>query len=324
MPLEVARVTASGPTTAEQTSITVVPLRRLTGKRPASEAGLVPGEVRRALRDPGEEEPLAIERPRADSSEDTTERGIEHPVVADNPLENMQLLRQIADRHDPRTATDDDRHRLRSRSSRRDHAALWCQIEAVDLQQVTDQQDDAWSISALLAGSFQAKVRKELSMKDASPQLRQQVHEAKETELTLLIQKGAIRILKGTEAKAVRHHHLDRFMLGRFVVTRKQEEENARIKARRCLKGYLDPDLPQLIASSKLQSPTITPYGRNVCLQLIASHLRDLQFGDVKCAFPEAGHIERAQRLFSPAPAGVLGLTSGDVLEVVGNVCFKE
>jgi len=71
------------------------------------------------------------------------ERRIELPLVTYNPLQNTQLLRQIADRHDPRTAADDDRQRFRLRSSRRDHAALWCHMEAVDLQQITDQQDDA-------------------------------------------------------------------------------------------------------------------------------------------------------------------------------------
>eukprot|EP00959_Pyramimonas_sp_CCMP1952_P380691 7975950-Pyramimonas_sp.AAC.1 len=108
-------------------------------------------------------------------------------------------------------------------------------------------------------------------------------------------------------------------------MTEKEEEgQPTRIKARWCLRGHLDPDLSELIREGKLQSPTITPFGRAVCLQMVASHQWDLQFGDVYCVSPEAKNIQRRGPLLTTLPKGVPGHPEGEILEVTGNLCGEK
>ena len=96
---------------------------------------------------------------------------------------------------------------------------------------------------------------------------------AQQLDITNLISKDCLRPVRGAEAKDVLCRMSHRFIPGRFVLTEKQEEDQPiKVKARWCLRGYLDPDLMDLISEGKLQSPAITTYGRAVCLQMIASH----------------------------------------------------
>ena len=121
-------------------------------------------------------------------------------------------------------------------------------------------------------------------------------------------------------------------MGSRFVIVRKPLEENLhldvhdpdtfRVKSRWCLQGHLDPDLDQKLGEGLLQSPTLSQIGRMILMQLVTSHQWDLQLGDIKGAFLEAGPLpERFHPLFAHLPAGGIPSVPEDaVLEVVGNV----
>ena len=71
-----------------------------------------------------------------------------------------------------------------------------------------------------------------------------------------------------------------------------------------------------------LQSPTLSQIGRMILMQLISSFQWDLQLGDIKGAFLEAGPLpERFRPLYGRMPAGGIPTVPDDaVLEVIGNV----
>ena len=67
-----------------------------------------------------------------------------------------------------------------------------------------------------------------------------------DTEWKKLEEKGAVRILSGDSAGKARTQFGDRFTPSRYVVTRPNPGE---FKARWCLRGYLDPDVMELVGS---------------------------------------------------------------------------
>ena len=71
-----------------------------------------------------------------------------------------------------------------------------------------------------------------------------------------MLGRNATRLVLGREAEKVRQKLPDRIMGSRYVVTVKQEDDApARIKARWCLQGHLDPDLAKKAVAGDLQSP---------------------------------------------------------------------
>ena len=215
-----------------------------------------------------------------------------------------------------------------SRADTFDYASLAADA-IVHLQQLEETRKTEWQqpYTALLAGALARRARKELSLKGASKELRTKAVSAQALEIDNLITKGCLRPVRGAEAMEVLRRYPDRFIPGRFVMTEKQEEDQPiKVKARWCLRGDLDPDLTSCIQEGKLQSPTITSYGRAVCLQMIASHRWDLQFGDVQCAFPEARSTTRPKPLFTRLPKGhsIPGFGDEEVLEVTGNLYGKN
>ena len=66
-----------------------------------------------------------------------------------------------------------------------------------------------------------------------------------------LDEKGAVHILTGDSAEKAKAQFANRFSPNRFVVTRPCPEE---FKARWCLRGYLDPDVMELVGSGSTQS----------------------------------------------------------------------
>ena len=112
-------------------------------------------------------------------------------------------------------------------------------------------------------------------------------------------------------------------MGNRYVVTVKEEDgAPARIKARWCLQGHLDPDLHDKARRGDLQSPTISQIGRNLLFQLIASNKWSLKLGDIRGAFLSAGELPRQYRpLFASLPAGgIPGVPEDALIEVTGHV----
>ena len=77
-----------------------------------------------------------------------------------------------------------------------------------------------------------------------------------------------------------------------------------------CLQWHLDPDLDCKVQEGLLQSPTLSQAGRMLVMQLIASLQWELQLGDIKGAFLEAGLLpDRFRPLLAKQPArGIPGV----------------
>ena len=100
------------------------------------------------------------------------------------------------------------------------------------------------SVEALVAAHFQKRQSKELPASGNPAELQREVDEAKGIEWHTIQSRNATRVILGKEAEVVRRRFADRIMGSRFVMTVKQEEDApARVKARWCLQGHLDPDL---------------------------------------------------------------------------------
>ena len=78
-----------------------------------------------------------------------------------------------------------------------------------------------------------------------------------------------MRILSGDSAQKAKTQFGDRFIPSRHVVTRPNPGE---FKARWCLRGYLDPDVMELVGSGSTQSPTVSQLGRMLSCQMIVSN----------------------------------------------------
>ena len=211
-------------------------------------------------------------------------------------------------------------------------------VESGTCQEVLSVQDchelcHVWqtsqNIEVLVAAYLQKRAAKEIPASGNEPILQELVDESKLVEWNTLLEKRAIRVHTGKHAQWLKENRADRFMGSRFVIVRKPLEENLhlnvndpatyRVKSRWCLQGHLDPDLEH---EGLLQSPTLSQIGRMILMQLISSFQWDLQLGDIKGAFLEAGPLpERFRPLYARLPAGGIPSVPDDaVLEITGNV----
>lgn len=203
--------------------------------------------------------------------------------------------------------------------------------------QVVSELWDGWTksdepIEQLIANYLQKKTTNELHHSHNEPALQEMINDSKPTEWGTLVDKNAVQVHYGSKARRLKEQYPQRFIGSKMVITRKPLEEGShydpndlqsfRVKSRWCLQGYLDPDLNEKAASGLLQSPTLSQLGRNTLMQLIASHQWDLELGDIKGAFLEAGPLPQKYRpLFARLPAGgIPGIPSDAVIEVLGNV----
>ncbi|OLP84633.1 Copia protein, partial [Symbiodinium microadriaticum] len=196
--------------------------------------------------------------------------------------------------------------------------------EVLSVQQVLDQVGgDAMPIEVLLAQSYNKRQSKELPASGNPLELQNQVDEAKTIEWSTITGRNATRLLLGKEADRVRRLQPNRIMGSRFVVTVKKEEDApARVKARWCLQGHLDPDLQKKALNGDLQSPTLSQVGRSVLFQLISTHRWLLRLGDIKGAFLSSGDLPQSYRpLYARLPpGGIPGVPSDALIEVIGHV----
>ena len=195
--------------------------------------------------------------------------------------------------------------------------ALFCQATLDDLSHLHSSH-----VGTLMAAFIQKRAQKEIPASGNNPELQEQVDEAKTIEWETIISKSAVRIHSGPKAEEIRAKFGHRFIGSRFVVTNKVEEDSSRIKARWCLQGHNDPDFRAKIESGECHSPTLHQLSRAWLLQVLASKGWELNLGDIKGAFLEAGPIpEKYRPLYaSQPPGGIPGIDPSDVIEVVGNL----
>lgn len=188
-------------------------------------------------------------------------------------------------------------------------------LSVQDCRKLMSIWDSTHCVETLIAAYTQKKLSKEVPAVGNEPLIQQMVDESKLVEWTTLIEKGAIKVHTGKKAAWLKSKYPERFMGSRFVIVRKPLEENLhintsdpssfRIKSRWCLQGHLDPDLDRKLDEGLLQSPTLSQMGRMILMQLISSFQWDLQLGDIKGAFLEAGPLpERFRPLFARQPQG--------------------
>ena len=107
----------------------------------------------------------------------------------------------------------------------------------------------------------------------------------------------------------------DRVLQSRFVYASDDGTNEGVLKARWCIKGYLDPDMLDV----KTASPTLSDEGFAVTLQILASHRWDLVIADIEGAFLRGDTIQREKGkiLVSLPRDGVPGLASTPICELI-------
>ena len=193
--------------------------------------------------------------------------------------------------------------------------------------------DTCDTAEVLIAEYLKHKAAKEIPHSNNSPEVQKKVDQGKRLEWETMVNKpGVVKVHYGKHAQKIREEQAHRFIGSRFVLTRKAIEEGQAVKpddpttytvkGRWCLQGHLDPDLQQKAEEGKLQSPTLSQLSRMVLMQVIASHGWDLELGDIKSAFLEAGLLDDKYRpLYAKQPpGGIPGLPESAVIEVLGNI----
>ena len=141
---------------------------------------------------------------------------------------------------------------------------------------------------------------------------------AADIEWKKLYEKGAVRILSGDSAEKAKTQFGDRFTPSRHVVTRPNPGE---FKARWCLRGYLDPDVMELVGSGSTQSPTVSQLGRMLSCQMIVSNGWNLRLGDIRGAFLEDSLDRKKGPVYSSVPpGGIPGVPDDAVMFILGNI----
>ena len=193
--------------------------------------------------------------------------------------------------------------------------------------------DTCDTAEVLIAEYLKHKAAKEIPHSNNLPEVQKKVDQGKRLEWETMVNKpGVVKVHYGKHAQKIREEQAHRFIGSRFVLTRKAIEEGQvvkpddpttyTVKGRWCLQGHLDPDLQQKAEEGKLQSPTLSQLSRMVLMQVIASHGWDLELGDIKSAFLEAGLLDDKYRpLYAKQPpGGIPGLPESAVIEVLGNI----
>eukprot|EP00435_Cladocopium_sp_Y103_P051731 s413_g16.t1 len=180
------------------------------------------------------------------------------------------------------------------------------------------------TIEVFLANFLKKKMQTELHHSNNPPEIQEAIDESKVLEwLTLQDEKQAIKVLSPHEAAKIRKNKPDRIMTSRFVITKKVEDGDTRMKSRWCLRGHHDPDLLEKVASGKCHSPTLAQLSKNVLLQLLVSFQWEMNLGDIKGAFLEANVQEQyaAKPVYSELPpGGVPGVEPGSLVQILGNI----
>ncbi|CAE7255667.1 RE1 [Symbiodinium sp. CCMP2592] len=166
------------------------------------------------------------------------------------------------------------------------------------------------------------KGRKEVNEKELPDERKHGLRAAKVKEWKKHVSSGAIVVHTGKDAERLRAKiPRSRFLKSRFVVTESDpgaSPETCDLKARWCIRGYLDPDLLALDTSS----PTLSAEGLALALQLMASCKWRLKIADVEGAFLRGDKLEPSggKIYIEMPPGGVDGLEAGCVVEAVKTV----
>ena len=166
------------------------------------------------------------------------------------------------------------------------------------------------------------KGRKELTDHEIPSHKREGLNQAKMKEWKKLVDSGAIRVHTGEAANKLRQSLArERLLKSRFVLTEAEAGSSPlteNIKARWCVRGYLDPDLLHLDTSA----PTLSAEGFAIAMQVIASRKWRLNIADVEGAFLRGDALDpkRGRLFIDLPPGGVPGVPAGSVVEAIKTI----
>ena len=162
--------------------------------------------------------------------------------------------------------------------------------------------------------------RKEVFENELFAGQRPGLRKAKAKEWNKLISSGAIRVLSKEESAQIKKdpNMQKQILKSPFVITKADDVEmtpETELKARWCIRGYLDPDLLSL----DTEAPTLSAEGSAIALQCIASHKWGFQICDVEGAFLRGDNLKRSEgRVFVyQPPGGIDSLEEGVLIEAV-------
>ncbi|CAE7199062.1 RE1 [Symbiodinium sp. CCMP2592] len=161
------------------------------------------------------------------------------------------------------------------------------------------REDECFEVGSVKKG------RKELNEHEIGKDRRSGLCQAKLKEWNKLLQSGAIVVHRGKKAQELRSTIPRRRLLkSRFVLTEAEAGSSPQtndIKARWCIRGYLDPDLLELDTCA----PTLSSEGFSVAMQLMASQGWQVTIADVEGAFLRGDDLSPSRgRLFIELPPG--------------------
>ena len=134
--------------------------------------------------------------------------------------------------------------------------------------------------------------------------------DAKRKEWDKMLKSEALRVHVGKDAEEkVKEFGRERLLQSCFVITQPDDPEQRRqgvFKARRCIRGYLDPDVLELSTSS----PTLSSEGLSTSLQLLSSFRWEAIIADIEAAFLRADPLQRRVLVRVPH-GGIPGVDDG-------------
>lgn len=98
-----------------------------------------------------------------------------------------------------------------------------------DINPLFESWDQRPNIEVLVANYMQKKQSKEIAPTGHSTDVQKVVDDSKAVEWQTLIEKGALKLHYGKKAQQLKVKYPERFMSGRFVITRKPVEENQHV-----------------------------------------------------------------------------------------------
>ena len=313
---------------------------------PSSSSASSYAPIRTARRVVGKDGPLTMWRPPAMQQDDFLEVMKEVvPTMVDKTIEKIEAESSGKRSHDqvePSSPAEPSGHRPRTLATEvlcvseiepQAESAVSEVLSVTECSSLLDMLTSEVPHEILMSEYIKKKMSKELPHSNNPKELQDMVDEGKKAEWKTITSKpNAVKIHYGSRAEQIRRDFPDRFIGSRFVITRKPIEEGQAVdpndwntftvKGRWCLQGHLDPDLEAKAEQGLLKSPTLSQIGRMTLMQLISSKKWDLQLGDIKGAFLEAGPLDPKYRpLYASQPAGgIPGLPQSAVIEVCGNV----
>ena len=158
--------------------------------------------------------------------------------------------------------------------------------------------------------------RKEINIKKLNNDRLDELVNAKAKEWAKMIDSGAVKVHVGEAARRlVETYGGKRLLESRYVYTTSDGKDTGPLKARWCIRGYLDPDIFDLATAA----PTLSPEEFATAVQMITSKKWKMKIADIEAAFLRGDDMKRTQgKVLVKVPSdGIPGVDSESVIELI-------